>query len=203
MAITLYHNDIPAALSWGKAVAVDTETLGLKPRRDRLCLVQLSSGDGHAHLVQFDGKDYSAPNLKKLLSSEAVEKLFHFARFDIAVLKHYLGVGCTPLYCTRTASKIARTYTDKHGLRELCRELLDIDLNKTCQSSDWGAATLSEDQKDYAAHDVLHLHQIRDRLDEMLVREGRQHLARACFDFLPARADLDLMGWAHMDVFEH
>jgi ribonuclease D len=203
MTIQLYHNDLPSSLSFGTSVAIDTETMGLNPVRDRLCLVQLSGGDGNAHLVKFDGKDYSAPNLKALLADQKIEKLFHFARFDVAILKAYLGVTCSPVYCTKIASRLARTFTDKHSLKELCRDLLSVELNKQQQSSDWGAATLSEEQKAYAASDVLYLHRIRERLEEMLRREGRHHLAQACFDFLPARAELDLSGWPEIDVFAH
>jgi len=184
-------------------VAVDTETLGLNPARDRLCLVQLSSGDGSAHLVQFARDAYDAPNLKRLLGDPSVLKLFHFARFDLATLRRYLGVIAAPVYCTRTASKLARTYTDKHGLKDLVKELLDIDLSKQQQSSDWGAETLTEQQLAYAANDVAFLHRLKDSLDAMLVREGRMELAQACFGFLPARAELDLAGWAEGDIFAH
>ena len=201
--IKLYKNDLPAGLSLGPAVAIDTETLGLKPLRDRLCLVQLSSGDGTAHLVQFDGRDWSAPNLRALLADASVLKIFHFARFDLGVLAHHLAVMPVPIYCTKIASKLARTYTDRHGLKDVTKELLGVDLSKAQQSSDWGAAKLSEDQVAYAASDVLHLHALRARLDEMLAREGRDALAKACFDFLPHRALLDVGGWEDVDIFAH
>jgi ribonuclease D len=203
MTITLHKNDLPANIDFGASVAIDTETLGLKPERDPLCLVQLSKGDGNAHIVQLNRKNYDAPNLKKLLRDPEVIKIFHFARFDLAVIKAYLEIDCTPAYCTRTASKLTRTYTDKHGLREICRELLGVELNKQQQSSDWGADTLTQDQLNYAANDVLHLHALRTKLDAMLKREGRTELAQKCFEFLPTRAWLDLAGWPNIDIFEH
>ena len=203
MSITLHQNDLPDGLDLGDSVAVDTETMGLRTPRDRLCLVQLSAGDGVCHLVQMTDRGYEAPNLVRLLADPEVVKLFHFARFDLAALQHYLGVTCRPVYCTRTASRLVRTYTDRHGLKDLCKELLGIELSKQQQSSDWGAATLSPQQLEYAASDVLHLHQLRDRLDRMLEREGRAEIARACFDFLPTRAALDLAGWAEEDIFAH
>ncbi len=206
MAVTLHEGDLPDGLDFGSVVAVDTETMGLKPRRDRLCLAQLSAGDGDAHLVRFaPGKAgvYDAPNLKAMLSDDGVTKLFHFARFDVAMIERYLGVVPQPLYCTKIASKIARTFTDRHGLRDLCRDLLGIDLVKEQQMSDWGAGELSERQLAYAASDVLHLHDIRTRLDEMLAREGRAEFAEACFQFVPMRARLDLGGWDDMDIFAH
>ena len=203
MSITLHKGDIPADLDFGKTLAIDTETLGLNPERDPLCLVQLSSGDGSAHIVQLNRGNYDAPNLKKLLADKAVEKIFHFARFDIAVIKKYLEVDCAPVYCTRTASRLARTYTDRHGLRECCRELLGVDLSKQQQSSDWGAEELKDVQLEYAANDVYHLHALKEKLDTMLKREGRAELARQCFDFLPVRAALDLEGWSNTDIFEH
>lgn len=199
----MHHGDLPDGIGFGAAVAVDTEAMGLNPHRDRLCLVQLSAGDGVAHLVQLAAGGYAAPNLKRLLADPAVVKLFHFARFDIAILYHYLGVMPRPLYCTKIASRLARTFTDRHGLRDLCRDLLGVDLKKEQQSSDWGADTLSEEQLRYAASDVLHLHALRDRLDGMLAREGRAELAGSCFEFLPARARLDLAGWAEQDIFAH
>ena len=199
----MHHGDLPDGIGFGAAVAVDTEAMGLNPHRDRLCLVQLSAGDGVAHLVQLAAGGYAAPNLKRLLADPAVVKLFHFARFDIAMLYHYLGVMPRPLYCTKIASRLARTFTDRHGLRDLCRDLLGVDLKKEQQSSDWGADTLSEEQLRYAASDVLHLHALRDRLDGMLAREGRAELAGSCFEFLPARARLDLAGWAEQDIFAH
>ena len=194
---------MPAGLDFGSSIAVDTETLGLKPHRDRLCVVQLSSGDGSAHLVQLAGSDYQAPHLKALLADQSVEKIFHFARFDVAVLKHYLGVVAEPLYCTKIASKLARTYTDRHGLKDLTSELLSIEISKQQQSSDWAADELSPEQQHYAASDVLYLHQIKARLEDMLEREGRSALARAAFSFLPARADLDLAGFDDIDIFSH
>ena len=203
MKIKLHKGDLPDSLVLGASVAVDTEALGLIPGRDRLCLVQLSAGDGAAHLVQLARDQYDAPNLKRLLADTSVLKLFHFARFDLAILKRYLGVMASPVYCTRTASKLARTYTDKHGLKDLVKELLDIDLSKQQQSSDWGAPSLSEQQLAYAANDVAFLHRLKDGLDAMLKREGRMELAQACFDFLPARAELDLAGWSDGDVFAH
>ena len=177
--------------------------MGLDPARDRLCLAQLSAGDGTSHLVQFQDGRYEAPNLKALLVDPKVTKLFHFARFDIAVLERYLGVQCRPVYCTKTASKLVRTYTDRHGLKDLCRELIGVELSKQQQSSDWGAPELSEEQLKYAASDVLYLHRLREVLDRMLAREGRVELAQACFDFLPSRARLDLAGWSDVDIFAH
>ena len=203
MSHQLHHGDLPDGIAFGPAVAIDTEAMGLNPHRDRLCLVELSSGDGNAHLVQFAPDNYEAPRLKRLLADPTVLKLFHFARFDIAILYHYLGVMAHPIYCTKIASRLARTFTDRHGLRDLCKDLLGVDLSKQQQSSDWGAAALSEEQLRYAASDVLHLHALRARLDTMLAREGRTELARSCFDFLPARALLDLAGWAEQDIFAH
>jgi len=203
MAIKLHHGDIPEGLSFGPSVAVDTETLGLNPHRDRLCLVQLSSGNGDAHLVQFEPGAYAAPNLKRLLGDPRVTKLFHFARFDVAVLHRFLGITCAPVYCTKIASKLTRTYTDRHGLKDLCKELLGKDLDKQQQSSDWGARELTQEQLTYAASDVLYLHALKAKLDAMLEREGRETLAQACFDFLPTRAVLDLAGWADSDIFAH
>jgi len=203
MKIKLHKGDLPAGLDLGTSVAVDTEALGLNPQRDRLCLVQLSSGDGAAHLVQFNRDAYDAPNLSRLFEDPKVEKLFHFARFDLALIKRYLGVMPRPVYCTRTASRLARTYTDKHGLKDLVKELLDVDLSKQQQSSDWGSENLTEQQLAYAANDVAYLHRLKAVLDAMLLREGRMELAKACFDFLPARAELDLAGWGETDVFAH
>jgi ribonuclease D len=203
MAIKLYKGDLPAGLDFGSSVAVDSETLGLVPRRDKLCLVQLSAGDGNAHLVQLDRTTYDAPNLKALLTDPAVTKIFHYARFDVAAIRYYLGVDTAPLYCTKIASKLTRTYTDRHGLKDLIRELLGIELNKQQQSSDWGAHVLSDAQKQYAAQDVIYLHELKARLDQMLDREGRTAIARACFEFIPTRAALDLMGWTEEDVFAH
>jgi ribonuclease D len=204
MKIELHEGDLPRGLDLGEAVAVDTETMGLNPARDRLCVVQLSAGDGAAHLVRFAaGAGYDCPNLRALLADPARLKLFHYARFDLAVLRRFLGVDCRPVYCTKVASKLARTYTDRHGLKDLCREVLGLELDKAEQSSDWGAAELSESQLRYAARDVAHLHRLRERLDSMLAREGRRGLAEACFGFLPTRAELDLAGWPDHDVFAH
>lgn len=203
MTVELHEGDIPADVSFGDCVAIDTETMGLRPGRDRLCVVQLSAGDGSAHLVKFSNPVYEAPNLKKLLADKSVTKLFHFARFDVAVMKAYLGVVAEPVYCTKIASRIARTYTSHHSLKNLVKDLLSIDLDKQQQTTDWGAAELSEEQKAYAANDVLYLHRIRGILNEALVREGRMELAQACFDFLPHRALLDLAGWAEEDIFSH
>jgi ribonuclease D len=203
LKIKLHKGDLPDGVDLGSLVAIDSETLGLRPARDRLCLVQLSSGDGTAHLVQFAAGAYAAPNLKRLLVDAAVTKLFHFARFDIAVFRYYLGVSTAPIYCTKLASKLVRTYTDRHGLKDLVKDLLGVDLSKEQQSSDWGAAELSEKQLAYAANDVAFLHRLKQVLDGMLAREGRTALAKACFDFLPARAELDLSGWEDTDVFAH
>lgn len=208
MAIHLYDGDLPEGLDLGPSVAIDTETMGLRLGRDPLCVAQLSSGDGDAHVIQFklgaDGKrDYSAPNLRRLLTDPSVLKIFHFGRFDIAMMQLHLGVVTAPVYCTKIASKLARTYTDRHGLKDLTRELLAIDISKAQQSSDWGSAELSEDQRAYAASDVYNLHALKARLDTMLAREGRAELAQACFDFLPWRARLDVAGWEDMDVFAH
>ena len=201
--IKLHKGDLPAGLSFPNGVAIDTETLGLKPHRDRLCLVQLSSGDGTAHLVKFDDRTYEAPNLKALLADPKTLKIFHFARFDIAVLEQYLGVVTAPVYCTKIASKLSRTYTDRHGLKDLVGELLGIEISKQQQSSDWAALELSDSQKSYAAHDVLHLHALKTKLDMMLAREGREDLADKAFKFLPTRARLDLVGFEEDDIFAH
>ncbi|MDD9841992.1 MAG: ribonuclease H-like domain-containing protein [Alphaproteobacteria bacterium] len=203
MTIHLHKGDLPANVTFKDAVAVDTETLGLKTSRDKLCLIQLSAGDGTAHIVQFDRKTYDAPNLKKLLSDNSVLKIFHYARFDIAMLKNYLQIDCAPLWCTKIASKLARTYTDKHGLKELCRELIGIEISKQQQVSDWGAEELSQAQLTYAATDVLHLHKIKAQLENMLRRENRADMAEACFDFIIARAEMDLAGWEDIDIFSH
>ena len=203
MTITLHRGDLPADLSLGPVVAVDTETMGLNPHRDRLCLVQLSAGDGNAHLVQIPRGPVSAPRLATLLADPKVLKLFHFGRFDIAMLEHALGVRCEPVYCTKIAARLVRTFTDRWGLKDLCKELLGVDLSKQQQTSDWGADTLSEEQLAYAASDVLHLHALRAKLDALLKREGRTELAEAAFRFLPTRARLDLAGWPEVDIFEH
>ena len=200
--VELHKGDLPPGRFATKAIAIDTETLGLNPHRDRLCLVQLSDGDGSAALVQLSGA-YDAPELKRLLTDESVLKIFHFGRFDMAVLKHFLGVMPRPVFCTKIASKLARTYTDRHGLKDLCRELLGVELSKQQQSSDWGAAELTAEQLNYAASDVLYLHALKDCLDAMLKREGREKLAQACFEFLPTRVELDLEGWAEIDPFAH
>ncbi len=203
MNVDLHIGDLPDHISFGECVAIDTETMGLNPFRDRLCLVQLSAGDGTAHLVRFDQGAYNAPNLKRLLADPGVTKLFHFARFDVAMLKHYLGADTSPIYCTKIASKLVRTYTDRHGLRDVVKDLLGHEVSKQQQSSDWGDPNLNEAQLKYAASDVLHLHALKARLDGMLAREGRAAMAKACFDFLPVRAELDLLGWAEMDIFSH
>lgn len=202
--ITLHKGDLPAGLDLGSVVAVDTEAMGLDPHRDQLCVVQLSSGDGTAHVVQLDRKaGYNCPNLKALLADTGTLKLFHFARFDVAMMKKWLGVDCSPVFCTKIASKLARTYTDRHGLKDVSKELAGVDMSKAQQSSDWGAENLSDAQLQYAASDVLHLHKIKDKLAEMLEREGRTDIAQACFDFLPTRAALDLKGWEDTDIFAH
>ncbi len=203
MSISYHLEDLPADIDLGDTVAIDTETMGLNNARDRLCVVQMSAGDGQCHVVHFHGQSYNAPNLCRLLGDPGVLKLFHFARFDLAILKRYLGVVTKPVYCTKIASKIARTYTDRHGLKDLCQELLGVDLSKQMQSSDWGSRELSEAQLAYASHDVLHLHGLREKLDAMLKREGRHHLAGPCFDFLPHRVELDLAGWENTDIFAH
>lgn len=205
MSVHLHKNDLPDGLDLGAggAVAVDTETLGLSLVRDALCLVQLSAGDGDAHIVQMDRSAYDCPNLKALMADRSVQKIFHFARFDLAMLYKYLGVETAPVFCTKIASKLVRTYTDRHGLKELARELAGVELSKQQQSSDWGADTLSPEQLEYAASDVLYLHVLRDRLSDMLAREGRSAMAQACFDFLPVRVGLDLAGWEETDIFAH
>jgi ribonuclease D len=203
MSITLHQNDLPDGLDLGSVVAIDTETMGLRPHRDRLCLVQLSSGDGTAHLVQIAKGQRKAPNLVRMLKSRSVEKLFHFGRFDIAVMAHTFGAVTSPVYCTKIASKLVRTFTDRHGLRNLCQDLISVDISKHQQSSDWGAEKLTDAQMEYAASDVLYLHRIREVLDERLKREGRDKVAAECFRFLPHRAMLDLQGWPEEDIFAH
>lgn len=203
VALHLYQNDLPDYLDLGPIVAVDCETMGLNPARDRLCLVQLSSGDGHAHLVQVAKGQTEAPNLVRMIKDENVLKLFHFGRFDIAAIENTFQALARPVYCTKIASKLVRTFTDRHGLKNLLQELLDIDISKHQQTSDWGAEKLSNAQLEYAASDVLYLHQLRDKLDDMLAREGRSALAQSCFDFLPTRAKLDLAGWPETDIFSH
>ena len=201
--ITLHKGDLAEGIAFGDSVAVDSETLGLNPHRDRLCLVQLSAGDGTAQLVQLDGSDYDAPRLKAVLADQNVLKIFHFARFDIAVIHRYLVVVATPVYCTKIASKLVRTYTDRHGLKDVVSELAGVELSKQQQSSDWAATKLTDQQLAYAASDVLYLHTVKRRLDEMLAREGRTHLAEKAFEFLPTRAELDLGGFGDIDVFSH
>jgi ribonuclease D len=203
MTVHYHKGDLPSDVDLGSLIAIDTETLGLSLTRDPLCVVQLSSGDGNAHVVQMDRATYDCPNLKTLMSSPDVEKIFHFARFDVAMVKKYLGVVLAPVFCTKIASKLVRTYTDRHGLKDVTRELIGVDMNKQQQSSDWGADELSQAQLNYAASDVLHLHALREKLLVMLEREGRLDMARACFDFLPTRAELDLAGWPETDIFAH
>ncbi len=203
MTIHIYQNDLPDSLELGSIVAIDCETMGLNPHRDRLCLVQLSGGDGDAHLVQISPDQTEAPNLTRLLADPAVLKLFHFGRFDIAVLKHRFGVLTAPVWCTKIASKLVRTYTDRHGLKYLLADLVGVDISKMQQSSDWGAVDLSGAQLEYAASDVLYLHRLKERLEPLLEREGRAEIAAACFDFLPTRAALDLAGWPEIDIFDH
>lgn len=203
MTVHFHEGDLPNGLDLGPEVAVDSETMGLRFRRDPLCVVQLSAGDGDAHVVRMNRPGYDCPNLKRLLADPGVLKLFHFGRFDIAMFQLHLGVETRPVYCTKIASKLARTYTDRHGLKDVVRELVGVDLSKAQQSSDWGAAELSPAQLEYAASDVLYLHAAKARLDDMLAREGRLELARKCFDFLPTRSALDLAGWDEMDVFAH
>jgi ribonuclease D len=205
MTVYFHEEDLPAGIfAPGASVAVDTETMGLITPRDRLCVVQISDGGGDEHLVRFaPGSDYAAPNLRAVLADPARLKLYHFARFDLAAIRHYMGVTAAPVYCTKIASRLVRTYTDRHGLKELVRELVGVDVSKQQQSSDWGAPELSDPQKDYAASDVRYLHAMKERLDERLLREGRMALAQSCFDFLPARAELDLAGWPEIDIFAH
>jgi ribonuclease D len=205
MAVHLHEEDLPADVTFADGpIAVDTEAMGLMPGRDRLCLVQLSDGKGDEHLVRFrNGSDYSAANLKALLADPSRLKLYHFARFDVGIMQAYLGIVAAPLYCTRTASRLVRTYTDRHGLKDLVKELLNIDVSKQQQCSDWGADELSDAQRDYAASDVRYLHALKEKLDERLEREDRVALAQACFDFLPARALLDIAGWPEQDIFAH
>ena len=203
MANNLYKNDLPDGLNLGPVVAIDCETMGLNPHRDRLCVVQMSDGDGNAHLVQIETGQTDAPNLCRMLTDPKVLKLFHFGRFDIAALLNAFGVVTAPVYCTKIASKLVRTYTDRHGLKNLLQELLEIDISKQQQMSDWGAKDLTNAQLDYAASDVLYLHRLKDKLDARLVREGRVEMAQSCFDFLPTRAKLDLAGWPEQDIFAH
>ncbi|MBC6403182.1 MAG: ribonuclease D [Hyphomonadaceae bacterium] len=203
MKIHLHKNDLPDGLDFGSSIAVDTETQGLSLVRDKLCLVQISSGEGEAHIVQVNRETFECPNLKTLLSDTSVEKIFHYARFDLAILKRDLQISVTPVFCTKLASGLVRTYTDRHGLKDICRELLGEDISKQQQSSDWAAENLTEGQLDYAASDVLYLHRLKNILTERLLRESRFDMARACFEFLPTRAELDLKGWGEVDVFSH
>lgn len=203
MSVQIHKHDLPDGLDFGKSVAVDTETQGLSLVRDKLCLIQLSSGDGNAHIVQMDRDTYDCPNLKALMANPEVEKIFHFARFDVAILKRDLGVDVTPVFCTKICSGLVRTYTDRHGLKDLCKELLGVDLSKQQQSSDWASDVLTDAQLNYAASDVLYLHQLKTILSARLFREGRYDIAKACFEFLPTRADLDLGGWDNIDIFSH
>lgn len=203
MTVHYHRMDLPDGVDFGSAVAIDTETMGLNPHRDRLCAVQLSAGDGHAHVVQIMAGQRKAPNLVRLLKDRKVTKIFHFARFDVAVLRHAFGVVTAPIYCTKIASRLTRTFTDRHGLKDLVKELAGVELSKQQQSSDWGAESFSEAQLAYAASDVLYLHELKTRLDVMLAREGRTEIAEACFRFLPTRAELDLLGWPEADIFAH
>ena len=203
MQTYLYKNDLPDNITFGNIIAIDTEAMGLNPARDRLCLIQLYDGEGDCHLVQFDGFDYNSPNLQKILIDKSKIKIFHYARFDMAAIKYALGINLENIYCTKIASKIARTYTHSHGLKDICKELLDIEISKKKQSSDWGNISLSKEQVAYAANDVLHLHNIRIKLNEILEREKRFELVNACFSFLPTRVELDLKGWVDKDVFSH
>ena len=203
MTIHFYQNDIPAGLNFGNSIAIDTETQGLLLQRDRLCLIQLSDGNGDAHLVQFKANQFEAPNLRKVLNDPRSVKIFHFARFDIAAIKAYLGITCSPVFCTRIASRLTRTYTEKHGLKDICAELLGIEISKQQQQSDWANAELTNEQQEYAASDVLYLHQLMKILNDRLIRENRADIAQACFDFLPFQAELDLVGWGNVDIFAH
>ncbi len=198
-----YKNDLPDNIDFGNSIAIDTETMGLNVIRDRLCLIQISKGDGNSHIVQFEQNNYNSPNLKKLLSNDAMEKIFHFARFDMATIKHYLDVDITNIYCTKIASKLTRTYTDSHGLKSICEELLNIEISKKQQSSDWGNFEISEKQIDYAASDVLYLHALKEKLNKMLIREKRLDIFHNCLNFLPTRIKLDLEGFANLDIFAH
>ena len=200
--ITLHKGDLPASVSFGKEIAVDTEAMGLNLQRDALCVVQLSAGDGTAHVIQLE-RSFDCPNLKALMADMSKLKIFHFARFDVAMMKHWLGIDCAPIWCTKIASKLCRTYTDRHGLKDVSREIAGVDMSKAQQSTDWGAAELTDAQLQYCANDVLHLHEIKAGLEAMLKREGRMELAQACFDFLPVRAELDLQGWPETDIFAH
>ena len=201
--IKLYKNDLPLNIKFKGSIAIDTETMGLNINSDRLCLIQISDEEGNPYIVQFQKNCYDAPNLKKILKDENILKIFHYARFDIAVIKKNLGIMCKSIYCTKIASKLARTFTDRHGLKDLCRDLLKVDLNKQSQTSDWGNDNLSSNQLEYAANDVIYLHKIKNKLDKMIKREGKQNLAKACFEYLPTKAEFDLLGWHDKDIFQH
>jgi len=203
VTIHFYQDDIPSELDFGASIAIDTETQGLNLQRDRLCLIQLSSGNGDAHLVQFEKKKYNAPNLRKLLSDKKTLKIFHFARFDLAAIKMYLEIQCAPVFCTKIASRLTRTYTDKHGLKDICSELIGVEISKQQQQSDWASSELSQNQREYAASDVLYLHQLKDVLEHRLKRENRLEIARGCFDFLKYQVDLDIQGWGEQNIFAH
>tara|TARA_B100000029_G_scaffold411047_1_gene413226 strand:+ start:7554 stop:8198 length:645 start_codon:yes stop_codon:yes gene_type:complete len=201
--IKFYKNDLPLNVKFKHSIAIDTETMGLNINNDRLCLIQISDENGNCHIVQFLKNSYSAPNLKKILNDKKILKIFHYARFDIAVIKKNLKVMCEPIYCTKIASKLARTFTDRHGLKDLCKDLLKIDINKNSQTSDWGNDNLTQNQIEYAANDVLYLHEIKNKLDKMIKREGKYEIAKSCFKFLPTRAEFDLIGWQEKDIFQH
>lgn len=203
MTIFFHKNDLPANVTFTKSVAIDTETMGLNIHRDRLCLLQISGGDGNAHVVQFEQNKYDAPNLKKILSDDSIEKIFHFARFDLASIKHYLHVNIKNIYCTKIASRLIRTYTDSHGLKSICEELLGVEISKKQQSSDWGSGEISEKQIEYAASDVLYLHALKEKLNKMLIRENRFEIFQACVNFLPTRVELDLQNFSSIDIFTH
>ena len=201
--IKLYKNDLPKNINFNESIAVDSETMCLNINNDRLCLIQISDANNNSYIVQFLKNCYDAPNLKKILNDQNILKIFHYARFDIAVIKKNLGIMCKSIYCTKIASKLSRTFTDKHGLKDLCKDLLKIDLNKQSQTSDWGNDNLTENQLEYAANDVIYLHEIKNKLDKIIDREGKQHLAKACFEYLPTRAEFDLLGWQEKDIFQH
>jgi len=203
MTIFFHKNDLPANVNFTKSVAIDTETMGLNIHRDRLCLLQISGGDGNAHLIQFEQNKYDAPNLKKILSDDSIEKIFHFARFDLASIKHYLNVNIKNIYCTKIASRLIRTYTDSHGLKSICEELLGVEISKKQQSSDWGNGEISEKQLEYAASDVLYLHALKEKLNKMLIRENRFEIFQSCVNFLPTRVELDLQNFSSIDIFTH
>tara|TARA_Y100001960_G_C14770259_1_gene879501 strand:- start:85 stop:729 length:645 start_codon:yes stop_codon:yes gene_type:complete len=201
--IKLYKNDLPDNIKFGNSIAIDTEAMGLNIINDRLCLVQISDENKNTYVVQFTKDCYKAPNLEKILKNQNILKIFHYARFDIAIIKKALGVMCKPIYCTKIASKLARTFTDRHGLKDLCKDFLKVDLNKQNQTSDWGNENLTESQLEYAANDVIYLHEIKNKLDKMIEREGKMHIAKACFEYLPTRAEFDLLGWQDKDIFQH